>query len=154
MVRTKVIYSLVVGIGGVGAVLGVGSVLGRAPNQAFSLVSAAATSTSTTVATVAPTYPVNSQGETYGSAANAPSPSQLPDLIRVRADNGQIGYITRAAFLGPQLTPQEVVTLPTDSRGNFVAPSVVVPVFAQNGTTQVGTFTIQGGQESPAPATG
>jgi hypothetical protein len=99
-----------------------------------------------------PTYPTNARGETYGSASGARSDSQLPELISVRADNGQYGYITRSAFEGPGLSLQQVRALPRDAEGNFVAPSRVVAVYAQNGVTQVGVFTIVQGQTGPLTA--
>lgn len=86
-------------------------------------------------------YHVNQQGETYGSAANA-SPSNLPDLIEVTDNQGQIGYITRADFLGPSPSLSQVLSMPTDNSGNLVAPPRTVLVYNSAGTTQVGTFTI------------
>jgi len=90
---------------------------------------------------------VNSQGETYGSAAGD-SPTQLPDLIEVSASNGAIGYITKAAFLGTTSqsgtspTLQQVLNYPKNSAGNLAAPGRTVAVYTSNATTQIGTFTI------------
>ena len=101
----------------------------------------------------APMFPANSKGETYGPAAGVSSVSSLPDLILVRADNGVMGYMTKSDFLGPTITPQIVKTWPTDSRRNYVEPSYVVPVYAQDGVTQVGVFTVQASQEGTPPTT-
>lgn len=79
---------------------------------------------------------VNSRGQTYGSAMSG----VLPDLIAVRATNGQIGYITRSAFLGPELTLQQVRALPRGPKGNLIERSQLAPVFASNGTTAIGVF--------------
>jgi len=89
-------------------------------------------------------YSVNSKGESYGSAADAANPSDLPDLIEVQATNGVFGYITKASFLGTPPTLQQVLSYPKDSEGNLVAPSTTVPVYSSDGTTQVGTFDIGG----------
>ena len=101
----------------------------------------------------APVFPLNSRGQTYGSAAGISNKADLPDLVLVRADNGVLGYITKADFIGPTLRPQMVKTWPTDAHGNYIEPSTVLPVYAQNGVTQVGLFTTQAGQEgNPQPA--
>jgi hypothetical protein len=100
--------------------------------------------------TAVPTYAVNARGETYGSAEGAVSaagpvnPSDLPDLIEVQVGNGVFGYITKASFLGTAPTLQQVLQYPKNSKGNLVAPSSTVPVYASDGTTQVGTFEIGG----------
>jgi hypothetical protein len=143
--KSNLARGLVVGVSGAAALAGAGAFLattaGPAPhgaaNKVHLIVAAVTTTTpstaSTTTTTAITSYAVNALGETYGSAMNAQSPTELPDLVLVRADNGKLGYITRAAFLGPQLTPSQVVTLPTDGLGNYVAPSTVVPVFAPDG---------------------
>ena len=112
-------------------------------------VSLAPTAT-TSLAAPGHAFPVNAEGQTYGSAAGL-SPNELPDLILVRADNGRFGYILRSDSLGPRLTRQQVESLPKDARGNYVSPGRVVPVFAKDGATQIGVFTIQASQEGAPP---
>jgi hypothetical protein len=43
-----------------------------------------------------------------------------------------------------------VTALPNDSNGNFVEPTRAVPVYGQDGTTRIGTFTIdEAGTSTP-----
>jgi hypothetical protein len=112
-------------------------------------VSLAPTATTGSVA-AGHAFPVNAEGQTYGSAAGL-SPNELPDSILVRADNGRFGYILRSDFLGPRLTREQVESFPTDAQGNYVSPGRVVRVFAKDGATQIGVFTVQGDQERPPP---
>jgi hypothetical protein len=88
---------------------------------------------------------VNAKGETYGPAAGDNTSQQLPDLIRVRATNGSIGYITRATFVGPTPTLTQVRSYPKNGQGDYSAPSRTVPVYTSNGTTEIGVFTFSGG---------
>ncbi len=91
-------------------------------------------------------YPTNARGETYGSAMNAQTESQLPSLIKVQVTGGVVGYIERSDFEGPSLNLEQVRSLPRDSKGNFVQPGRVVPVFAQDGVTRIGSFTVTPGE--------
>lgn len=96
-------------------------------------------------------YATNAHGQTYGSALDAKSPSDLPDLVSVVADNGIQGYIKSSDFEGPSLTRDQVLSLARDANGNFTEPPRTVPVYAQDGTTQVGVFTFSAGGSDPAP---
>lgn len=96
-------------------------------------------------------YPVNTNGQTYGSGEYAKSDSDLPDLILVRLSDGREGYILKKDYIGPSLSLDQVKALPTDSNGNFVQQATTVPVYAQDGTTQIGTFTMQAGQSVNTP---
>lgn len=89
-------------------------------------------------------FGVNAQGKTFGSALGIESPTQLPDLIKVKATNGAVGYITKTVFLGASPTLQQVLGYARNAHGNLVAPALTVPVYASNGTSQVGTFTVGG----------
>lgn len=63
-------------------------------------------------------YPVNENGLTYGSAANAGDPDREPDLILVAATNGEEGYVYKEdldAASGMTETPEEAVRL-TENR--------------------------------------
>lgn len=94
-------------------------------------------------------YPKNAQGQTFGSAADAASPDQEPDLILVVATNGREGYVRKVdldeangqaaaeSFTSPEdaLAWQEA-----EGRGDRS-----VPVYEHDGVTQVGTFLVLGG---------
>ncbi len=89
-------------------------------------------------------FHVNGRGETYGSALKSHSPSQMPDLIEVRASNGLTGYVRKSDLLGPPPTLQQVESYPRDAQGNFVAPtaSAAIPVYLSDGVTIIGQFAV------------
>jgi len=62
-------------------------------------------------------YSVNSEGLTYGSAADATSPETEPDLVLVQATNGKTGYAYSSdlrAASGEAANPEEAVQLMKD----------------------------------------
>lgn len=71
----------------------------------------------------------------------------IPDLVAVIADNGVTGYVEREALFGiegePQ-TPEEALAQQTQG-----LEEERVPVYAEDGETVVGEYTIGG--ESPPP---
>ncbi len=102
-----------------------------------------------------PTYPRNGDGLTYGSAADATSPANEPDLILVVMDDGNEGYVKKveldeangAAAVATFKSPEEALTWQEACRN---APAPVVPVYAVDGRTVIGTFTLDNSQEPPA----
>ncbi|WP_454150121.1 hypothetical protein [Microbacterium lacticum] len=95
-----------------------------------------------------PSYPVNKNGLTYGSALNAPSPDEEPDLIRVVDDAGKEGYVRKvelddangATAAGRFTSPQEALAWQRERQALDSAPTVTV--YASDGVTITGTFTI------------
>ncbi|MGI5182524.1 hypothetical protein ACQEVZ_60535 [Dactylosporangium sp. CA-152071] len=84
-----------------------------------------------------PGYPRNASGETYGSAAEAGSPGQAPDLILVSFGQGQRGYVRKDDLDSPEFTdPADAVEW---SRQNEGRPPRVIPVYAADGRTVIGT---------------
>jgi hypothetical protein len=96
----------------------------------------------------APTYPANANGQTYGSAEKAISSATEPDLIQAVASNGTVGYVSKA-----QLDQADGAT----AAASFKSPADAVAweqssadvdhtinVYAKDGTTVVGTFTVAG----------
>lgn len=82
----------------------------------------------------------NDSGDTFGLMPdNWTRLQELPDLISAIADDGTEGYVRRdAVFPDPTtLTPGQVV----DSTG------AKIPVYAQDGTTVIGTLTLTGSTE-------
>ena len=131
MNRKIIIVSVALTIGGVVGGVGLsatGALASSAPRQASSLPNLA--------------YSVNSLGETYGPALGGVPQLQLPDLVPVTATNGVSGYVKKTDLMGPTPTLQQVLSYPRDSQGNFVGPptSSATPVYASDGTTQVGVF--------------
>ncbi|MER7278057.1 hypothetical protein ABT369_26810 [Dactylosporangium sp. NPDC000244] len=81
----------------------------------------------------------NADGQTYGSAADAGSRDQEPDLIRVMSDQAQEGYVKKVDLDPPNFTrPQDAVEW---SRQNMVKPRVPT-VYESDGKTVTGTFTV------------
>lgn len=101
-----------------------------------------------------PTYPTNQAGQTYGSAASAATAAQLPDLISVVGANGVGGYVEKseleAASGGDVASPAQAVAW---DNGGATVPHTI-PVFAVNGTTQLGTFTVAPAASAVAGASG
>ena len=131
MNRKIIIVSMTLTIGGVLAGVGLsatGALASSASRQASSLPNLA--------------YSVNSQGETYGPSLGGVPQLQLPDLVPVTATNGVSGYVKKTDLMGPTPTLQQVLNYPRDNQGNFVGPPTLssMPVYASDGTTQVGVF--------------
>lgn len=79
----------------------------------------------------------NAHGVTYGSGLDAVSPEDEPDLIRVEATNGKVGYAYRSDLEGPEPTsPAAAVAQQKAKEGK---PDVI-PVYEVDGITQVGVF--------------
>lgn len=82
-----------------------------------------------------PRYPVNERGETYGSATQALTPEQDPDLILAYGTKGQEGYVRKTDLNLPvPRTPEEAVEL---SRRN---PPRMVPLYSRDGVTVIGEY--------------
>jgi hypothetical protein len=67
--------------------------------------------------TTANAYPTNAAGQTYGSAMDASSPGDEPDLIAVLATNGREGYALKEQFNqeGTQpSSPEEAVAVQSE----------------------------------------
>src|SRR5699024_2307114 len=65
----------------------------------------------------------NERGQTLGSAAEAESLEDVPDLIAAYGDDGQIGYVYSSALMS-------------------VDESTSVPLYASDGTTVIGEFSV------------
>jgi hypothetical protein len=101
-----------------------------------------------------PGYPRNASGETYGSAAEAWSPGQEPDLILVSFDQGRRrGYVKKKDLDPPNFTnPEDAVEW---SRQNEGKPPRVATVYESDGRTAIGTFMFgkEAGGNTGTPAT-
>jgi hypothetical protein len=77
-------------------------------------------------------------GQTYGSASDAPSYEDEPDLIRAIGIDGTIGYVKKEELNGPMpKTPEEAVKL------NDAIPREI-PLYDVDGETIIGKFIIGG----------
>ncbi len=79
---------------------------------------------------------VNDRGETYGPEGFG----DQYDLITARGDNGELGYVRAEHLNGPEFSsPEEAVAWQEE---NFQEIRVI-PLFASDGLTVVGTFTVE-----------
>lgn len=89
---------------------------------------------------LAPHYPRNASGMTYGSNRDATSPDNLPDLILAITTNGKEGYVKRLDLLGTMpKNPQDAVRM--QSTPNL--HNRHIPVYDQSGNTVIGEFVVQ-----------
>jgi hypothetical protein len=90
-------------------------------------------------------YPTNAAGQTYGGDKPL---VEAPDLVKVLATNGKVGYVLQADLNGPMpKTPEEAVASNEASLRGYT-----IPVYESDGTTQIGVFQV-GGAGSKAGGT-
>ena len=128
------------------AVLGVG--IGAAIAVVPSILAPAGVTTRDGIAPSAmpdPKYPTNSSGQTFGSLIDSNSPTNDPDLIKVEASNGKVGYVYKKDLdAADGTTAAESFKSPSDAIAYQNAHAndapVQIPVYASDGKTQIGTF--------------
>lgn len=99
-----------------------------------------------------PVYPVNQNGETYGTADPRVRPElqEYPDLIYVKGEDGVFGYIRRSEAEGEQpKTPEEAVLYMERKEAEREAARAAgqeyrryVPIYEEDGLTIIGRFGI------------
>ncbi|MDI6799550.1 MAG: hypothetical protein QMD53_02615 [Actinomycetota bacterium] len=82
-------------------------------------------------------WPKNNLGVTYGSGLDAVSPEDEPDLIKVEATNGKVGYAYRADLEGPE--PSSPAAAIAQQKAKKGKPDII-PVYEVDGVTQIGVF--------------
>ena len=97
----------------------------------------------------APSYATNDQGETYGSALEARTPQEEPDLIEAYGDDGTLGYVKADDLDSPEQTREEVLDH-IDAQEKGAIPDVRIPLYESDGETVIGTFTIEGSDGADA----
>jgi len=80
---------------------------------------------------------VNESGLTYGNSVNRSG--EYPDLIRVEATNGRVGYAYATEIQGENVTFTSDELRAFNERGVF---TLYVPVYEADGTTTIGEFPI------------
>jgi hypothetical protein len=84
-------------------------------------------------------YPQNEKGQTYGSALDAPSYEDEPDLIKAYGIDGTIGYVKKEDLDGPEpKTPEEAVRLSNEAKPREI------PLYDVDGETIIGKFIVGG----------
>lgn len=126
-------FTLVVGLGA----LGVGAVAGAA------VTTVGRSSSTQSISKDDSGFPVNANGQTYGSDSNV-SWNNQPDLISAIATNGMSGYISRVALEAVDGSDVNSPSQASAYMANTKSASTV-PVYEQDGTTVIGSFVI------PAP---
>jgi hypothetical protein len=97
-------------------------------------------------------YEVNEHGQTFGSLIDAPARGQEPDLIEAFGDyQKMVGYVKKTdwAKAAQPKSPAEVVAARAASGSKGRVGDVRVPLYAKDGKTVVGTYTVKGWSVSP-----
>lgn len=100
----------------------------------------------------APTYERNAGGLTFGSAADAPSPDQEPQLILAQATNGKEGYVKKSeldeangsAAAAEFSSPEEALKW----QASLINEVVKIPVYDVDAKTVIGEFEVGDSSES------
>jgi hypothetical protein len=82
---------------------------------------------------VAPPYPVNDNGMTYGSGAGVDEEDPGPDLVAAYGTNGRCGFVRSSDRPQPARTLGQALANPSPGGRD-------VPLYAQDGVTVIGTF--------------
>jgi hypothetical protein len=97
------------------------------------------------------TFPQNATGLTYGSSLGALNETGVPDLVLVIATNGKQGYVYKSALNAADgsnvSTLQEAAAW--DAAGANVSHTIAV--YAEDGTTVIGSFTISPASSGAVP---
>ena len=82
---------------------------------------------------------LNSNGHSFGSALDADTPDEEPELIAVIATNGKTGYVWKTEMDGPEPSNPE-------DAAKWANPIRTITVYESDGTSMVGTFKVGGGK--------
>jgi len=94
---------------------------------------------------IKPVFPVNENGQTYGSSMNSKSLDDFPDLIEAVSKDGAEGYVYYTDLYGDMPnSPEQAAKYMEDmrelnERGIFVK---AVPVYKLDGKTVIGKYEI------------
>lgn len=91
-----------------------------------------------------PVYEVNELGMTYGSALDATSPDNEPDLIKAFGVDGTVGYVRSEDVNLPAPATRE------EARAQQDIGATWIPLYAVDGTTVIGEFKIPSAAASDA----
>ena len=83
-------------------------------------------------------FPVNKNGETYGSNSEVTNAEQEPDLILAQGVDGTVGYIKRADLeKGQPKNPEEAVAYMKKMQNS---PPIKIPLYDADGEKVIGEF--------------
>jgi len=97
------------------------------------------------------TFPQNATGLTYGSELGALNEAGVPNLILVIATNGKQGYVYKSAL--DAADGSNVSTLEGAAAWDATGATVshTIAVYAEDGTTVIGAFTISPASSGAVP---
>lgn len=121
-------------VAGSGAIL---ALILAGPSIGDSLAGSASSTSATGTGAGAVEFPVNENGETYGSANG----STVPDLLAAPTDDGKLGYVR-----------VNELELARNVAGSLESGIRVVDVYASDGETVIGQFTVT--KDMPGPRSG
>lgn len=85
-------------------------------------------------------FPKNKNGQTYGSAADATTPENEPDLIKAWGVDGNLGYVKSSDLYGKRpKTPEEAIAKQNRERKEG---DRIIPLYESDGKTIIGSFKI------------
>jgi hypothetical protein len=93
-------------------------------------------------APVAPDYSENARGQSFGSALEAPTPETEPDLIKAIGDDSKTEGYVKKTDLDADTTFANPAEAAAETRASL-GETRTVPLYAVDGMTEIGTFTIQ-----------
>jgi len=103
-----------------------------------------------------PVYETNLRGQTLGSALDATSPDNEPDLIMAIATNGREGYVLKTELDSVNgQTASESFKSPEDAlrwQETFGRSDQIIPVYEADGVTKIGEFLVFGGESQERAA--
>lgn len=82
-------------------------------------------------------YQVNEDGLTFGSDYLASSVEECPDLVKVKGENGNIGYVYNTEFYPEINNPLEALSYINSHNTNYI-----IPVYESDGKTVIDYFEI------------
>jgi hypothetical protein len=90
-------------------------------------------------------YPVNSNGQTYGSVEDDEKAGGLPDLIKAGGIDGTKGYIKKSDLPPDPKNPEEALQQKAqmEARGPYT-----IPLYDIDGKTVIGAFPMNDGTTS------
>ncbi|WP_429842377.1 hypothetical protein [Brevibacillus sp. FIR094] len=84
-----------------------------------------------------PNYPINEQGQTYGSDPLTIEPSQKPDLLKATGENGVEGYVKTSDLRPPVSSPEEAIAFQKITEATGYRS---IPLYETDGKTVIGEF--------------
>jgi hypothetical protein len=84
-------------------------------------------------------FPVNKNGQTYGSSQDSVHPDDYPDLIGVFATNGKEGYVYYKDLYNDEMIFTDAELKELNEKGIY---EIYVPVYEEDGKTVIGEFAV------------